>query len=287
MATALNISKPCRYIESGLFQDARTNWIHSYREHKDNWGIIAVIKGALFLNIDGLSYRINENDVCVLPSNCCYLGNHENTLDVSFYWFGFVPRPSDSPKNICLPLILQNSDMERIAFISRQLLDISNSGYYSSYCMDYTLTSLAIEIAEQYKKRNEAFLSNRHSFDIEPVKYWINSNICTHITMDMLSRKFSINPDYLTRLFNTQLGVGVNKYINIQKISTAKKLLHTTNMSIKEISHSLSIKDEKYFMRLFKKIEGITISQYRNTYTKVYMNNDRVDGTWNRMETLK
>ena len=39
----------------------------------------------------------------------------------------------------------------------------------------------------------------------------------------------------------------------------------------------LCFKDEKYFMKLFKKCEGLTPSKYRDAYPKTYINTDSYD----------
>jgi YesN/AraC family two-component response regulator len=58
------------------------------------------------------------------------------------------------------------------------------------------------------------------------------------------------------------------------KISKAKELLIRTNESIKMIAFAIGINDEKYFMRLFKKYEKVTPSEFRQAYYRVLMNNE-------------
>jgi YesN/AraC family two-component response regulator len=49
--------------------------------------------------------------------------------------------------------------------------------------------------------------------------------------------------------------MNVLEYLHYLKIRKAKELLSSTSYSIKEISYQVGINDEKYFMRLFKKIK--------------------------------
>ena len=56
-------------------------------------------------------------------------------------------------------------------------------------------------------------------------------------------------------------------FIHNLKISRAKDLLITTNMSIKQIGYYLSYDNIKYFMRLFKKKTGFTPSEFRNNFS--------------------
>ncbi|MBD5472564.1 MAG: AraC family transcriptional regulator [Lachnospiraceae bacterium] len=62
---------------------------------------------------------------------------------------------------------------------------------------------------------------------------------------------------------------GLNQWIalTLQKqlkiYINAKHLLKTTDLSIEDISHQTGFSDSVYFIRVFKKIEGITPSRFR------------------------
>ncbi len=59
-------------------------------------------------------------------------------------------------------------------------------------------------------------------------------------------------------------GMGMNEYINQRKIEKAESLLLNTNLSISEISDRLGFTYQRYFSTIFKKIKGVSPSQYRN-----------------------
>lgn len=63
----------------------------------------------------------------------------------------------------------------------------------------------------------------------------------------------------------------MQEYIHKLKISKAKELLYS-GQSIKEIAYSLGFQDEKYFMRLFKKYENVTPTEFRKAYYRTYIN---------------
>lgn len=68
---------------------------------------------------------------------------------------------------------------------------------------------------------------------------------------------------YLTRRFKEETGLSVNDYVQHAKIERAKVLLHTTDLSIQEISEQLSFGSRNYFSRVFSEIEGCTPTQFR------------------------
>jgi AraC-like DNA-binding protein len=53
------------------------------------------------------------------------------------------------------------------------------------------------------------------------------------------------------------------EFILNEKIKYAKKLLSNPNMHIAEVSYATGFEDANYFIRLFKKYEGVTPKQYQ------------------------
>lgn len=49
------------------------------------------------------------------------------------------------------------------------------------------------------------------------------------------------------------------------RIDRAKELLDFTDKSIADIAESSGFQDQNYFARIFKKITGVSPSQYRNS----------------------
>ncbi len=72
-----------------------------------------------------------------------------------------------------------------------------------------------------------------------------------------------LHPNYLSSLFKKQTGMGILSYIINVRIENAKKLLKTTKLSINLIAQRVGYTNSHTFTRLFKKIEGITPTEYR------------------------
>lgn len=53
-------------------------------------------------------------------------------------------------------------------------------------------------------------------------------------------------------------------YVLSGRLDISKRMLSDRNMSIKEAAFSCGFNDEKYYMRVFRKIEGMTPGQYRS-----------------------
>lgn len=85
----------------------------------------------------------------------------------------------------------------------------------------------------------------------------------TERSMAFYAAEFSLSTDAFSKKVKKQFSRSPSQLINERIILEAKKLLHLTYKSIKEISHELNFEDEFYFSRYFKKNVGISPSSYR------------------------
>ena len=60
-------------------------------------------------------------------------------------------------------------------------------------------------------------------------------------------------------------GMGTSEYINLRRIKKAEDLLLNTNLSVSEISDRLGFTYQRYFSTIFKKVKGVSPSQFRNS----------------------
>ncbi len=70
----------------------------------------------------------------------------------------------------------------------------------------------------------------------------------------------------LKRRFKMATNLSLIEYIQNLRIEEAKQLLESTEMPVDEISESVSYEDSSFFRRLFKRLTGLTPSQYRRMF---------------------
>ena len=94
----------------------------------------------------------------------------------------------------------------------------------------------------------------------------ILENIDTDITISELSNRLFITRTYLSEVFREKTGITLVRYLTEVKIERAKVLISHGGKSV-EIAELLGYNDEEYFKKLFKKITGISISEFRSAVT--------------------
>ncbi|NLT48215.1 MAG: AraC family transcriptional regulator [Clostridiales bacterium] len=95
------------------------------------------------------------------------------------------------------------------------------------------------------------------------VKY-INKNFKEKLTLRDSADHFHVNQSYLSALFKQEMGKSFTEYLTMLRLQEAKKLLRKTNLNLTNIAYQCGFEDQSYFSKVFRKVEGITPSQYRN-----------------------
>jgi AraC family transcriptional activator of pobA len=80
--------------------------------------------------------------------------------------------------------------------------------------------------------------------------------------------ELNISESYLNEALKKVTGLPVSYWILQEAMLEAKRLLHYSQLNVKEIAHTLGYDDHAYFSRLFKKATGITPLGFRAHYRK-------------------
>lgn len=83
------------------------------------------------------------------------------------------------------------------------------------------------------------------------------------LNVNMISNHFKKTPSHITRVFKSVYGITLSNYISEYRINEAVNLLSNTDKKIKDISDSLGYTNSNVFIRTFKKIKGVTPTQFR------------------------
>lgn len=80
----------------------------------------------------------------------------------------------------------------------------------------------------------------------------------------LLSDELNHDYTYLSNLFSDMEDVTIEKYFIAQKIERAKELLTYDELSLSEIAYRLNYSSVAYLSNQFKKVTGLTPSQFRH-----------------------
>ncbi|WP_169088629.1 helix-turn-helix domain-containing protein [Paenibacillus sp. PL91] len=288
-----SITMPLEFVSAGHFVTDEL-WTHSQRTI-DSFELIIGVKGTLYMQQDDEKYEVRPGDVLLLLPNRIHQGFAASGKDTSFYWIHFLcpdashiadeefheemymlqtnPESHRINTAIYIPLFSTPSGIERLNILFHQLLHIAYSDYSSRYAAGYMATSLLLELSEQTISGLRTTIEQTPTDkNLANILEWVRIHAIEPISVTTLANRFNYNKDYLSRFFKRKTGMNLQEYIHALKLSKAKDLLVHTRQSIKEIAYAVGIADEKYFMRLFKKYEKITPTEFRKAYYMTHLN---------------
>ena len=84
----------------------------------------------------------------------------------------------------------------------------------------------------------------------------------------------SVSQRYLSDTLKKETGKTTTEHLQLYLIDEAKYILLQPNKSISEVAYELGFEYPQYFSRLFKKKEGLSPSEYREKYIRIFVNKD-------------
>lgn len=101
---------------------------------------------------------------------------------------------------------------------------------------------------------------------ITGITRYLQEHLAEEVSLSVLAEQFHLNAQYISQLFKNEIGVGFLAYLTNIRMEKAKKLLLSTSLSVGEVAEQAGYGDYRVFTKVFKKMEGITPSQYRREF---------------------
>lgn len=127
------------------------------------------------------------------------------------------------------------------------------------------------ELEENLQKTIHIILASRdkrediRNYTIRRAINFIREHYMENISLELLADHLQITPEYLSTLFNKEMGLNFTTFLKEFRISHAKRLLKGTDKKIYEISNAVGYNDPRYFNRVFKDEVGLSPGDYRQT----------------------
>ncbi|NQT59479.1 MAG: helix-turn-helix transcriptional regulator [Bacteroidetes bacterium] len=221
------------------------------------------------------SYKLLPNSICIIPAWLPHKAHPEEYKGEGVCHFVIQHYPGEMTFHITRQL---ERGKAVIAAMEHLQLDSHQACYYlndavtanlgkSSYRRQ-TLKGLMIAYFSSILDLLEPMKSEivTEHLKIARCKELIAGNLTDpNLTVRNLAEWIKISPDYLSQLFHSETGQTVKACINKRRLALACHLLREVSLNVSEIAWTCGYRSPGYFTRIFKKVQGQTPSEFRNS----------------------
>lgn len=103
---------------------------------------------------------------------------------------------------------------------------------------------------------------------ISKIGHLLETEYSSYHTLESIAERFNVSPSYMSHKFKEYTGISVIRYLNNCRMNEAKRLLISTDKSVKEIVEKCGFSDETNFCRTFRKLTYKTPTAFRSEFSK-------------------
>ena len=241
--------------------------LHSYDGVRDLFILHFISDGIGYVEDKGELISLSEGEVFLIEPGRHVHYYADADRPWSYMWVGF--------RGIKASAYLQyagyNSDnrfgqMENIARVQSYIRQIITNRAYT-YSNELRRNSALLQILALLIDSSGHPVRFRHELPrqhyIELAKKYVEDNYKHEVKVSDIAQRIGIDRSYLTQLFKEVLHISPQEYILYYRLDRAALLLYDPTMKISAIAHEVGYQDVASFSRTFKRVKGMTPSDYR------------------------
>jgi len=176
--------------------------------------------------------------------------------------FKGLERVMDYGAHLSEPALLRNDSSLWLA--ARMYREFSEQDGFSALVLESIATELLIETSRQDARKAE----RKPPPWLERVKEFLRENFSEPPCLDDLAKAVNVHPTHLARVFRQYERCTVGDYIRQVRINYARQRMLSSNEPLVEIALAAGFADQTHFTRSFKRLTGITPSEFRRIFAR-------------------
>lgn len=279
LQNVINISK----IVTVHYYEFDKNFVFNGEEH-DFWEMVYIDKGRVQVRSDNENLILSQGEIVFHRPNEFHsikaLNSAPNFFVVSFVcksplmvYFekyhtllnktlhGFISSVIKEAENT---YIIPKNDPTLKKLTKKETAPIGGEQLIKTYLEQF----LIFLIRNIVKKEEPSVFPNKESMETHLVisaKRLLEEKAEELFRVNDLCTKLGYSKSYLSKLFREQTGETIANFAIQHKIKRAKQLIREGNLNFSQISVRLAFDNPQYFSRVFKRITGMTPSEFKST----------------------
>lgn len=232
--------------------------------------VLYILKSPVVFCIEDAYTRKPGNSFILIDENTSYSIFSEGDIFI----YDRIIFKTDGKSDSLIPFNLRTGSLYKITSHNKTdyLINMILNEYYSlsthkNELLKQFISSLFLELSNEVKNDSPAADSPYYDKLLE-IRRNIHSKPSEKWTVDLICRQVNLSRSYFQLLYRETFGITCINDVIESKINLAKRLLESTQDTIAIIAQSCGYDSDVHFMRQFKKITGLTPSEYRKKITR-------------------
>ncbi len=256
------------------YKRCKPDWYKPFREQRHH-SLWLITKGSGEVTIDGTKYKLNPGKLVIYKPGMICEKKTSSSNPLEFYFVRFTYAVAYEEKTTW-----HFEPPETTSFPLQGVFSISNSGnmiheldhiHQLSKRRGPTVAmrrklhfqELLLMIVQEFRSQK---IAGNSTMAIDTTIDYMVTNYHIHMTLTDLAQMAGLSTSHYARLFKEYVGYSPIDYLTHVRIDRAKELLAISDFRIKEISQSVGYQDELYFSRIFKRIVGVSPTQFSDNH---------------------
>ncbi len=238
---------------------------------RDHFLVHYVLSGKGFFQVGSKTYELNEGQGFLICPDVVTYYKADSFEPWHYTWVGFhglkaksylteANHSFDNPiytnkKNDMMKTCFEDMILSRNLKKSREIRLLS---------LLYSFLYLLIDNSDENTKNPTQ--NQKHDYVKNTVEY-IQMNYSREIKISDIANYIGLDKSYLGSIFKSILNTSPQEFLVNFRINKACELMSNNLLSIGDISRSVGYNDPLLFSKMFKKIKGVSPSEYRKFHT--------------------
>jgi len=260
--------KDLHVTDVGFFPNAKYHY-RERNEGSEQYILIVNLKGNGFVKMHNKNHLIKENTIVLIPKNIAHIYGSSEQNPWEIYWIHF----NGSKAKYYLPqyntkdILIKTLTIDQLAKILPLFTSIIDTLEYNMTINNVihasTLLSQLLSYLFIYSDISIESTDKKTVYFVQVLEY-LNKELHKHISLDDIASHINLSKSQLNLIFKEKTGLSPVQFFIRLKIQKACRLLNLTDLQINEIAIKVGYEDPYFFTRIFRKIMGVSPSQYRN-----------------------
>ncbi len=249
-------------------------------EKHDFWEMVYIDKGSVVIERDGEGITLNQGEVVFHKPNEFHTIRSKNSAPnffvISFecnsiamkYFEGYSTKLDARLKDYISSIVKEGQKTYFFSKNNRKLLRKQDAPLGGEQLIKTYLEQMLIFMLRSITKKGsiKAVFPENDSVShpiVSAVIAYLNERVKETVRVSDICDEFGYSRSFMNKLFQTHTGDSIAAYFIKLKIDRAKALIRETNMNFSQISSRLSFENPQYFSRVFKRLSGMTPSEFK------------------------